>query len=40
VDCVFVDGPLAPDTYYYNCRQFTTDGVIGDENAEESVVVS
>lgn len=36
----WVDTPLEADTYYYNARNFTEDGVLGVEQTEQSAVVS
>lgn len=36
----YVDSPLAPDTYYYNFRPFTIDGVLGAEQTEVNAVVA
>lgn len=36
----YVDSPLVPDTYYYNFRGFTDDGVLGPEETEVNAVVS
>lgn len=35
-DLYFVDSPLDPDIYYYNFREFTADGQLGDEEGEIS----
>lgn len=37
---VVVDTPLIPDTYYYNIRGFTDDGVLGAEEGEISATVT
>ncbi len=39
-DVVFVDSPLAADTYYYNIRSITEDGQLGTESAEVNAVVT
>lgn len=39
-DIVFVDSPLAPDTYYYNLREFTNDGQLGAEDGEINATVT
>lgn len=36
----FVDSPLDPATYYYNCRNFTEDGLLGVEQTEQSAVAA
>jgi hypothetical protein len=36
----FVDGPLVPDTYYYNAFAFTKDGVTGNIGTEDEAVVT
>jgi len=36
---VFVDSPLIPDQYYYNTREFTTDGQLSAETGEETETV-
>lgn len=35
----FLDGPLAPDTYYYNAIAFSTDGTLGVCGTEASALV-
>jgi hypothetical protein len=39
-DVVFVDSPLAPDTYYYNFRYITFDGQLGAEDGEVNATVT
>jgi len=39
-DVVIVDTPLDPDTYYYNFREFTIEGLLGAEEGEETVVIA
>lgn len=39
-DVVFVDGPLAPGTYYYMIRPFTWDGQLGSESSEVNATVT
>lgn len=39
-DIVMVDGPLAPDTYYYNAFLFSKTGFTGPTNTEESAIVT
>lgn len=39
-DVVVVDTPLTPDTYFYNFRGFTDDGLFDVEAGEESVVIT
>lgn len=39
-DVVYVDSPLAPDTYYYNFRAFTEDGLLGVEETEVNATVT
>lgn len=36
----YVDSPLAPDTYYYNFRCFTADGLLGIEETEVNATVT
>jgi hypothetical protein len=36
----FVDSPLDPATYYYNCRNFTYDGLLGVQQTEQNAVAS
>ena len=36
----WTDSPLVPDTYYYNFRLGTDDGVLGPETGEQSAVVT
>jgi hypothetical protein len=36
----WVDTPLAADTYYYNYRAFTVDGVLGSEIGEDSAAAT
>ena len=36
----FIDSPLVPDTYFYNYRPFTDDGVFGAALGEDSAVVT
>lgn len=38
-DVIHVDSPLEPGTYYYDTREFTTDGQLSAETGEESAVV-
>lgn len=36
----WVDSPLSADTYYYNARNFTDDGILGVEQTEQNAVVA
>lgn len=38
-DVFFVDTPLVPDTYYYDAKPFTKDGVLGSLDGEINAVV-